>query len=212
MRIEFKNVSKTYEDTQITVFDHLNLQIDKGELILLTGKSGSGKSTLIKLLLMETRPSEGSILVGQHRLENMTDRQIPHYRRKLGVVFQEGYLIGSKSVYENVALARQVTGSSGKDIRKAISSMFSFLGIGALYKRYPGELSGGEKQKVCLARALMNYPALLLADEPVGNLSAGESEEIMGMFELICRQGTTVVIATHNKESAKGINYREIAL
>ena len=134
------------------------------------------------------------------------------YRRKLGVVFQEDYLLPERTVYQNVELARLVAGGRHKNNRAAISSLFMVLGISHLYKRYPSQLSGGEKQKVCLARALVNYPSILLADEPTGNLSLEESKEIMRLFELAHRQGITVLVATHDKASVQGLEYREIML
>lgn len=212
MKIKFEDVCMHYEDTGCQVFDGFNLSIDKGEFILLTGDSGTGKSTLIRLLLKELRYNSGKIVVGEQQLDQMPEREIPYYRRRLGVIFQDMKLVDSKTAYENVQLARLVIGGRNKDNHKVISSIFSFLGITGLYQRYPKDLSGGEKQKVCLARALVNYPDILLADEPTGNLSPDESKQIMRLFSLIQQQGVTVVIATHDKESAEGIACREVSL
>ena len=145
-------------------------------------------------------------------LNDVPDQKIPFYRRKLGIVFQDFRLVETKSVFDNICLARDVVGGRKKDSRRVVSSICSFLKITDLFRRYPKELSGGEKQRVCLARALVNYPGLLLADEPTGNLSFEESKEIMKLLELINKQGITVIVATHDKESLQGISYREISL
>ena len=212
MKISFENVTKTYQDTDTKVFENYNLMIEKGEFVILTGDSGIGKTTLLRLLLREIIPDSGKIRVGEYQLESLQESKVPFYRRKLGIIFQDSRLIETKTVYENICLAREVVGGRKKDSRKVITALCSFLGIAHLHKRYPKELSGGQKQKVCLARALVNYPDLILADEPAGNLSMEEAVEIMKLFHLIHRQGITVVIATHNKESLVDIPYREILL
>lgn len=212
MKIEFEHITKTYEDTGTKVLQDLRFVIEKGEFVIITGRSGIGKSTLIRLLLREMLPDAGRIMVDGSCLNDLPHHKIPFYRRKLGIVFQDFRLVETKNVFENICLAREVIGGRNKDSRKVVSSICSFLKITDLYRRYPKELSGGEKQKVCLARALVNYPGLLLADEPTGNLSPEESKEMMRLFELINKQGITVVIATHDKESLEGISYREIPL
>lgn len=210
--IEFEHVTKRYEGSQEDVFEDFNTVIKAGEFILLTGESGAGKSTFIRLLLKDTEVTAGRICVQDRDIRQITGREVPFYRRKMGVVFQDYYLMPERTVYENVEIARIVVGGKRKDSRAVISSLFTLLGISQLYKRYPFQLSGGEQQKVCLARALVNYPSILLADEPTGNLSPEESREIMRLFELVHRQGITVIVATHDKASAKGLEYREIAL
>ena len=212
MKIEFKHVTKNYEDTGTKVLQDLSFVIEKGEFVIITGPSGIGKSTLIRLLLRETLPDKGRIIVDGDCLNDVPDQKIPFYRRKLGIVFQDFRLVETKSVFDNICLARDVVGGRKKDSRRVVSSICSFLKITDLFKRYPKELSGGEKQRVCLARALVNYPGLLLADEPTGNLSFEESKEIMKLLELINKQGITVIVATHDKESLQGISYREISL
>lgn len=210
--IRFEQVTKWYEATDTLVFNDFNTVIQKGEFVLLTGETGVGKTTFIKLLLKETEVSSGRIRVLDQDVSAMTPKEIPYYRRKLGVVFQEFSLIRDKTAYENVEIARLLMGGNKKSNRTVIASLFSLLGITHLFKKYPYELSGGEQQKVCLARALVNYPAILLADEPTGNLSPGESRELMRLFDLAHRQGITVVVATHDKGSAEGLKYRELML
>ena len=212
MKIEFEHVTKTYEDTDTRVLQDLSFVVEKGEFVIITGPSGIGKSTLIRLLLRETLPEKGRVIVDGECLNDIPVQKIPFYRRKLGIVFQDFRLVETKSVFENISLARDVVGGRKKDSRKVVASICSFLKITDLFRRYPKELSGGEKQRVCLARALVNYPGLLLADEPTGNLSFEESKEIMKLLELINKQGITVIVATHDKESLQGISYREISL
>lgn len=210
--ITFTHVTKRYEDSSEHVFWDFNAEIKAGEFVLVTGESGVGKTTLIRLLLKDTELTSGNIYVSEQDIGRIGEKETPFYRRKLGVVFQEDYLLPERTVYQNVELARLVAGGRHKNNRAAISSLFMVLGISHLYKRYPSQLSGGEKQKVCLARALVNYPSILLADEPTGNLSLEESKEIMRLFELAHRQGITVLVATHDKASVQGLEYREIML
>ncbi|MCD7738365.1 MAG: ATP-binding cassette domain-containing protein [Lachnospiraceae bacterium] len=210
--IRFEHVEKRYEESGMPVFHDFSESVRQGEFILLTGESGAGKSTLLRLLLKETPLTGGRILVAGQDISRIGARELPFYRRKIGVVFQETLLVSGKNVYENVELARLVAGAGRKENRMVIASLLKLLGIGHLHLSYPEQLSGGERQKVCLARALANYPSLLLADEPTGNLSPSESKEIMGLFELIHRQGITVIVATHDRASAEGLLYREIAL
>ena len=195
--IRFVDVSAGYGTEQEPVFAHFNETIEEGEFVLVTGESGVGKSTFVRLLLCELLPKRG---------------QIPAYRRKLGVVFQDHRLIPDRSAYENVKLARLVAGGRSRDTDQMICSLFSLFGITELYKRYPNEMSGGQQQKVCLARAVMNYPRYLLADEPTGNLDPESSREIMKFFELVHRQGTTVIVVTHDLEAADGLACRRIEL
>ena len=210
--ITFTHVTKRYEGSSEHVFWDFNAEIKAGEFVLVTGESGVGKTTLIRLLLKDTELTSGNIYVSEQDIGRIGEKETPFYRRKLGVVFQEDYLLPERTVYQNVELARLVAGGRHKNNRAAISSLFMVLGMSHLYKRYPSQLSGGEKQKVCLARALVNYPSILLADEPTGNLSLEESKEIMRLFELAHRQGITVLVATHDKASVQGLEYREIML
>lgn len=207
-----RHVSKTYEDNHCTALQDVTLEIADGEFVLLTGNSGCGKTTLLRLLLKELEPTSGEIWVNERNLADVKAPEIPYYRRSLGVVFQDFKLFEKKTVYENIDIARIVAGGRTKDARIKISSLLVMLGIQQLHKRYPSQLSGGEKQKVCLARAIVNHPTILLADEPTGNLDPRSSEEIMQLFGLIHRQGTTVIVATHDPESAEGLYDREIRL
>lgn len=207
-----RHVSKMYEDNQCTALQDVNLEIADGEFVLLTGNSGCGKTTLLRLLLKEREPTSGEIWVNERNLADVRPSEIPYYRRSLGVVFQDFKLFEKKTVYENIDIARIVAGGRKKDAGIKISSLLAMLGIQQLHKRYPSQLSGGEKQKVCLARAIVNHPTILLADEPTGNLDPRSSEEIMQLFGLIHKQGTTVVVATHDPGSAEGLFDREIRL
>ncbi len=210
--IEFTHVTKRYEGSREDVFLDLNVEIKAGEFVLLTGESGAGKSTFIRLLLKDTEITSGTIHVLERDIGQISRREVPFYRRKMGVVFQDACLMPEKTVYQNVEIARMIAGDGAGNSRMVISALFALLGITHLYKRYPRQLSGGEQQRVCLARALVNYPSILLADEPTGNLSPQESVEVMRLFELAHRQGITVVVATHDKASAQGLEYREIML
>ena len=210
--IEFRNVTKTYPGCEKPVYQDFSVRIEKGELILLTGSSGSGKSTFIRLLLMEARDYDGEIFVMEKSLSKIKAKEIPYYRRKIGVVFQDAFLIEERSVYENIELARSVVGANPRENHRIITSLLTLLGLTNLYKRMPGELSGGERQRVCLARALVNFPTILLADEPTGNLSPQETKEIMKLFELIHQQGVTIVIATHDRTLVTQLPGREIVL
>ena len=210
--IRFVDVSAGYQTEQEPVFTNLNETIEDGEFVLVTGESGVGKSTFVRLLLRELMPLAGQVIVDGQDLALMKRRQLPAYRRKLGVVFQDHRLITDQSAYENVKLARLVAGGRGRDTDQMICSLFSLFGITELYKRYPNEMSGGQQQKVCLARAMMNYPRYLLADEPTGNLDPESSREIMKFLELVHRQGTTVIAVTHDLEASEGLACRRIEL
>lgn len=207
--IDLKDVTKVYNTV---VLDRLSLHVDRGEFLFVTGKSGSGKSTLIRLLTMETAATEGQILVDGRDLSKIKKREIPVYRRSLGIVFQDMKLLEDRTVFENLAFVREVIYGRRRDTSQRVASMLSFLGLSALHKRYPQQLSGGEKQKIVLARALMNDPAILLADEPTGNLDPGASAEVMDLFELVHRRGMTVLVATHDLAQAGRIGHRRVEL
>lgn len=203
--IDISKMGMIYPEGDLPVFEDFSLHIDRGEFVLITGKSGSGKSTLIHLLTKELEGYTGSIRVDGTELREVDERKIPLFRRRLGVVYQDAKLFDDYPVYGNLELVLSVTGLKKSQIDQRITSVLSLLKIENLYKRYPKELSGGETQKVCLARALINYPPILLADEPTGNLDPAASEEIFRLFEIIHRQGTTVVMVTHDPETAERI-------
>lgn len=190
----------------------INLEIAEGEFVFVVGDSGSGKSTLIKLLLKELEPTEGIITVDEKKLHTIRHRQVPKFRRNLGVVFQDFRLLKDRNVYDNVAFAQRVIGASVRESRKKVPQMLSMVGLAAKYKSYPKQLSGGEQQRVAIARALINQPKILLADEPTGNLDANNAWEIMKLLEEINARGTTVLVVTHNMEIVKVMNKRVITM
>lgn len=200
--IDFDNVTKSYDKEEGPVFEGFSEHIERGEFILVTGQSGSGKSTLIKMLLKETEPDEGSITVDGRLLSGISRNDIPDYRKSIGVVFQDFRLFDDYSVYGNLEVVLSLTGGSMRDAESRITHILRLMGIDHLHKRFPRELSGGEKQKVCMARAILNSPSVLLADEPTGNLDPSSSAEIFRLMELIHRQGTTIVMATHDLSTA----------
>ncbi len=209
--IDFENVSKTY-GKNVKAVRSLNLHIDKGEFVFVMGDSGSGKSTLIRLLLREIEPSSGTILVDGVDITHMKRRKIPHYRRKLGVVFQDFKLLKDLNVYDNVAFAQRVVVTPTRQIRKEVPQILTRVGLSAKYKAFPGELSGGEQQRVAIARALVNKPDILLCDEPTGNLDAHNAWEVMRLLEEINAEGTTVVVVTHSQEIVDKMNRRVIVM
>ena len=209
--IEFKDVSKLY-DNNVKALADVNISIDPGEFVFLVGPSGSGKSTFIKMLFKEIDPTVGEIIVSGTKLSTVTRRQIPYYRRKIGMVFQDFRLISTLNVYENVAFAMRVVEASPKEIRKRVPMVLSLVGLSHKYKMFPNELSGGEQQRVALARAIVNNPSVLICDEPTGNLDPETSREIMELLEDINRAGTTIVMATHAKDIVDHMKKRVIAI
>ena len=209
--IELKNVSKSYS-AGIPALNNVNLEIEDGEFVFIVGDSGSGKSTMIKLLLKELDPSEGTIMINGKNLSKIRKRQIPKFRRNIGVVFQDFRLLKDRNVFENIAFAQKVIGKSTRSIKKTVPNFLSMVGLAAKYKSYPRELSGGEQQRVAIARALINEPSILLADEPTGNLDNNNAWEIMKLLEEINNRGTTVIVVTHNMEIVKIMNKRVITV
>lgn len=208
--IILENVTKTY--TSSVVFDKFSLHVEHGEFLFVTGESGSGKSTLIKLLTKETDVTEGRIFVDGKDLSKMKRREVPVYRRNLGIVFQDMKLLEDRTVFENLAFAREVIYGRRKDTSQRVASILILLGLTRLHKRYPRQLSGGEKQKTVLARALMNDPAILLADEPTGNLDPDSSAEVMDLFEMVHKRGMTVLVATHDISQVERLGHRRLEL
>ncbi len=209
--IKLEHVSKSYS-AGIPALNDVNLEIEDGEFVFIVGDSGSGKSTLIKLLLKELEPTEGTITVNGKELKKIKKKQVPRYRRKVGVVFQDFRLLKDRNVYDNIAFAQKVIGESNIQIKKKVPKMLSLVGLAAKYKSYPKELSGGEQQRVAIARALINEPAILLADEPTGNLDNNNAWEIMKLLEEINEKGTTVIVVTHNLEIVKVMKKRVITV
>ena len=192
--------------------DDVTFHINKGEFVFIVGSSGSGKTTLIKLLLKEMKPTEGEILVEGKEYSKMKRREIPKLRRKIGVVFQDFRLLKDRTVFENVAFAQQVIEKPAKEIRRSVPAMLTMVGLAEQYKQYPRELSGGEQQRVAVARAIVNQPGIILADEPTGNLDPTNSMEIMTLLEEINKKGTTVIVVTHNKDIVNALKKRVITL
>lgn len=212
--IVFDNVTKKYEieDDVLTVYQDFSETIADGEFVVVTGKSGSGKTTLLQMLLKDTEPQDGEILVDGKLLSTMSKGQIPFYRRSIGVVFQDSKLIPDLSVYDNLYVSIIATGGAGKDAAKKIANVLTMLGIDQLHKRLPMQLSGGEQQKVCLARAIINNPKILLVDEPTGNLDPTSSAEINRLLQVINNQGITVLMATHDLKATLNKGRRIIDL
>ncbi len=209
--IRLEHVSKAYS-AGIPALNDINLNIEEGEFVFVVGESGSGKSTLIKLLLKELEPTEGTITINGKNLHRIRRKQVPRYRRNVGVVFQDFRLLKDRNVYENVAFAQRVIGASNRKIKSSVPTMLSMVGLAAKYKSLPKQLSGGEQQRVAIARALVNEPKILLADEPTGNLDNNNAWEIMRLLEEINKRGTTVLVVTHNMDFVKKMNKRVIKI
>lgn len=201
-----------YQNTGAVALDGVSFNIEEGEFVFLVGPSGSGKTTIIKLLTGEESITEGSLKVNGFDLKKMKKRKLPRLRRTLGVIFQDFRLIDKMTVYENVAFAMRVVGASGKEIRKRVPQVLELVGLSEYSKRRPEELSGGEQQRVSIARALVNNPRMIIADEPTGNLDPVRSLDLMLLLEKINELGTTVVVVTHEKELVNAFSKRVIAI
>ncbi len=209
--IRLEHVSKTYEAGVVAITD-VSLHIRPGEFVFIVGASGSGKSTIIKLLLKELAPTHGKIVVDGKDLSRISHKQIPMFRRNLGVVFQNFRLLPDRNVYDNVSFAMHVVEASKRDIKKRVPLTLSLVGLAAKYRSLPKQLSGGEQQRVAIARALVNEPKILLADEPTGNLDNNNAWEIMKLLADINSRGTTVVVVTHNMEIVRAMGKRVITI
>lgn len=209
--IKMENVTKIYENGAVGLKD-MNLEIKKGEFVFVVGSSGSGKSTFIRLLLKETEPTSGKIIINDTDITTLKRRKVPFLRRKIGIVFQDFRLLPSKTVYENVAFAMQVVEASPRLIRRAVPQVLSLVGLGKKANAYPNQLSGGEQQRVAIARAIVNKPPILLADEPTGNLDPDTAWEIMDLISEINLSGTTVIISTHAKDIVDKMKKRVVAI
>ena len=209
--IEFTTVEKTYEQGN-KALNGVSMTIEDGEFVFLVGPSGSGKSTIIKLITGELKPTSGSVHVNGYSLERIRKREIPYLRRTVGVVFQDFRLITNMTVYENVAFAMRVIGAGEKEIRERVPYVLELVGLETKKNRLPGEMSGGEQQRLAIARALVNNPSTIIADEPTGNLDPARSYEIMALLEEINNLGTTVLVVTHAKELVERFGKRVIAI
>ncbi len=209
--IEAQNLSKTYARGVYALRD-LSLRIDKGDFVFLTGPSGAGKSTLLRLLLRQDVPSAGQLIVGGRNLATLTRRQVQTYRRSLGFVFQDFKLLPAKTVLENVSFVPRVLGMASSQQQRRTFQVLKWVGLQHRMTAYPLELSGGEQQRIAIARALVNDPAIILADEPTGNLDPDLSLEIMNLFREINARGTTVVVATHDRELIRRVGRRTLTL
>ena len=212
--LEIESLYKTYgeKENAAEALRGISFQVYQGEFLGIMGSSGSGKSTFIKTLLGEVKATHGKIFVAKKQLDRIKRKELPYYRRILGVVFQEFRLLKDRNVYENVALAQRVVGVSKQKIEKNVMNILELVGLSGKEKVRPKELSGGEQQRVAIARAMVNRPAILLADEPTGNLDPQNSWEIMKLLEEVNRLGTTVIVVTHNHEIVNKMKKRVIAL
>ena len=209
--IKFKDVEKTYKNGVNAIYD-LDLDIKKGEFVFVIGASGSGKSTLIKMLYREEKPTKGEIYLGGINVAKVKNSKVYKLRRKIGIVFQDYKLLPKLTVYENVAFALEIYGLPTNEVRKKVLKALDLVGLKSRTKSYPNELSGGEQQRVAIARAIVNSPKLLLCDEPTGNLDPDTSLEIMKVIEKINELGTTIVMATHDREMVNKMKKRVVLL
>lgn len=209
--VEFKNVSKIYENGTVALKD-ISLNISKGEFVFVVGDSGAGKSTFLKLIIAEEKPTSGEISVNNYNINTMKRKEIPYLRRTMGIVFQDFRLIPKMTVYDNVAFALRVTGASMRNIRKRVPYILGLVGLSHKAKCKPNELSGGEQQRVGLARALINNPSMIIADEPTGNIDPKLTYEIVELLSEINRRGTTVIMVTHERNLIKQFNHRVVMI
>ena len=210
--IRFENVTKVYPRSTRPALHDISLEVGRGEFVFVVGQSGSGKSTLLRLALREEQATKGTVLVAGHELGRLPHRKVPRLRREIGTVFQDFRLLPNKNVYQNVAFALQVLGRSGHAIRQVVPETLEMVGLAGKEKRLPHELSGGEQQRVAIARAFVNKPAILLADEPTGNLDPTNSLEIVRLLDRINRTGTTIVMATHDDDIVDQLRKRVVEL
>lgn len=208
--IELQHVAKVYGTAK--VLEDINVTINAGEFVSLVGQSGVGKSTLIKLLTREELPTKGRVYVAGRDISELSRRELPLYRRKIGVIFQDFKLLSQKTVYENIAYALEVCGASTADIKKRVPKILDLVGLGDSTKKYPHELSGGQQQRVAIARALIHSPKILIADEPTGNLDPVNTWEIIDLLYRINQLGTVIILATHNKSVVDRLRRRVIEL
>ncbi len=209
--IRFHNISKTYPGN-VKALQHVNLNIKPGEFVSIVGQSGTGKTTIVKVLIGEEKVSSGKVIVGDWDITNIGPREVPTLRRQIGVIFQDFKLLDKKTLAENVAFAMQVCGSPPKKIKTIVPHVLKIVGLESKMYRYPLEVSGGEQQRVVIARALVHRPKILLADEPTGNLDSINTEDIIELLQKINKFGTTVVLVTHNREVVNKLRKRVITI
>lgn len=209
--ISFENVSKIYPNRSVAL-DGVSFEVEKGEFILLAGKSGAGKSTILKLLIAEEKPTKGRVVFNGIEVNKMPDKDLPSLRRRIGMVFQDYKLLVAKTAYENVAYAMEVAGLPDEDIKRDVNQVLELVGLGDRKNNFPTALSGGEKQRVAIARALVQRPEVMVADEPTGNLDPINTWDIIKLLTKINELGTTVILATHDKEIVDTLERRVIIL
>lgn len=209
--IVFQNVSKIYNSHSVALED-VSFQINPGEFVSVVGKSGAGKSTAIRLLIGEEKPTKGRIFFGKYEVNKLKDYDLPSFRRHIGVIFQDFRLLPNKNAYENVAFALEVSGRPQKEIVELTPQVLDMVGLSDKLRNFPNELSGGEKQRVAIARAMVHRPEVIIADEPTGNLDPFHTWEIINLLQKINQLGTTVILATHDKEIINSLEKRVISL
>ncbi len=209
--IQFENVTKIY-DGETTALEKVSFHIEEGEFAFVIGPSGAGKSTVTKLITREELPTEGTILVNGIDVAKLRRSKVPYLRRNIGMVFQDFRLLSQKTIKENIEFAMEVVGASPKEIKKTVPKLLNMIGLSARANAYPDQLSGGEQQRVALARALANQPPVLIADEPTGNLDPKSSGEIIQLLNEINKQGTTVMVVTHDREIVNSLKKRVITI
>lgn len=209
--IAFQDVHKEY-DNGTKALDGVSLRIEKGEFVFIVGPSGAGKSTFLKLIMREEIPTSGEVIINGYELSRLKRREVPYLRRTMGIVFQDFRLINTMTVYDNVAFAMRVVGATNREVHKRVPYILGLVGLQSKMRNYPMELSGGEQQRVSLARALVNNPAMIIADEPTGNVDPEMSHEIVELLTEINRRGTTVLMVTHDREMVKQFPKRTIEI
>jgi cell division transport system ATP-binding protein len=209
--INFQNVSKIYNSHSVAL-EEVNFEIKHGEFVSIVGRSGAGKSTVIRLLIGEDKPSKGRVFFGQYEVSKLKDKELPAFRRHIGVVFQDFRLLPMKTAYENVAFALEVSGRTQREIGELVPQVLDMVGLSDKLSNFPHELSGGERQRVAIARAMVHRPEVIIADEPTGNLDPLHTMEIINLLLKINQLGTTLLLATHNKEIVNSLSKRVITL
>lgn len=210
--IEFKNVTKTYRETGVTALKNVSFKINKGEFVFLIGSTGAGKTSAARLILSEEIPDSGEIIIDGSNTERLRRRELPYLRRKIGVVFQDFKLLPFKTVFENIAFAMEAVNTPKKNINHMIPQILSLVNLSDKAQSYPSQLSGGEKQRAAMARAMANNPPILIADEPTGNLDPTASAEVMHLFERFNKLGTTVLVISHAREIVDKMQKRVLEL